>query len=891
MAPLVSGPPGASIALLLADHSPSDQRLGQLLSGKDGRLLDMCLTPAGLRRLDLQILVMAPGWQHRLGPQVEVLVPMGDAWQRLLEEEGVGEMPGSLLQWRGSLFPPLEDTASADLYNAYWLRLPFSGLRKVHTLPTFHPRDIGDRMEWHYWLVQDLQRAGRIASGRTDGRDRRRMRQWYLDSPSQLKRLVREVLPQEGIVSIDTEMVPLVTSIVSAAEVHVFTYDRRYRSLLQELMLDPRVVKVAHNMQHDWRQFEKVYEVVVAPPWFDTIAGAHALEPGGTSHEEEGGASAGEQQVGKSLSPHISSRFTPWPFHKWLSQVDMYAYCGMDSVVGYDAYVEQQEQLQRRPELLPILEQDMRLFEPLFRASSDGLLVDEEVRKAEVERMQTEVEAAEAKLERLAEPFILDALAKNRFRKRHLFEQRKQCSCCGGGKKKLEQCWGCAGLEAAPLKPWLLEEALALAGAEGWEREQVEALPKMKKAELAALVLGMCNACGGHGHSIERLPLNLGSSSQVGDLLYRAMRIPARRYQGSETIRFDQLARLLEDGGFLAHGKGRDAERSFVQAYIQLAKVRSEKATLDRMEPDVDGRLHTTFDLWYTPTHRVASREGLLDIGTNIQNIPKESRRIIVADEGHAFLYPDYAQIEGRCQAVLSSDQKLLECYHSGADSHLLVVELLAKEGIQITRDQAKRVSYAAFYDIGAPHLADIMAVSIEDAERVLRAFFKVFSGAARYKQRVEMELRTSRSCTSPTGWRRRWLGYVLETDGKRKGQVRKKLVKEALASGPQNMAAYVMAEGMLRVWDETRQWIKPRAHVHDSCLLAVPLDRLQEAIPLVEELMSVELWGMPFPVESVCGPDWWAASVDDKKKDALGLGEWKRETILEKGAPFLAVV
>lgn len=884
--------------------------------GRSGQMFNKCLTAAGLRRDQVRLMNLvpcrAPSDTFARHPEAEVAWGLAQLRKdlRALKPPSTGRRvfvlmgsnpldwflgQGPIGKWRGSLIPPLRG-CNGDVHNQYWCRLPlhgkvsWPGKDDVAFLPTYHPSAVLRQMEWHYWLINDLKRAGHYVRGRDFPRP---ARTWFLDDPLALEELVQRLgkeAPAEmpsaledqlalPVVSIDTEMDPLVTSLVTEDEVHVFTWGEEYAEALRELMSHPGILKLAHNMQHDWRQFEKVYGVPVERPWFDTIAGAHCLEPGGTSHDDEHGTSGGEQQVGKALSPSISSRFTGWPFHKWLVETDDYAYCGMDSVVSYDAFLEQKRiLLEERRELLPVLQQDMEMFECLFRASSIGVRIDEEARASVAEDLEGRIQERKEELVELAWPYVEDALARGVLKKPDLFRRERQCGCCGGGKKKRECCWGCAGFMQSPTKAGVLQWLEAMEPA---RLPQVEGL---KKAELEAEVFGPCEVCQGEGGVIEDLGINLNSSAQVADLFYRALRIPARRYQGSETTRFEQLERLLTPGGYLAPGTGRDDARRVVGLYVEMAKLRAEYGTVKRLEPDVDGRIRTTFDLWYTPTHRVASREGLLDVGTNLQNVPYIGRRFFISDPGEFFIYPDYAQIEGRCQAVLSGDKRLLEIYHSDRDSHMEVVRLIKeKTGLEITRDQSKRVSYAAFYDIEPPHLADILGISERQAIRLLQAFFAAFPGARRYKGKVEEELRRGRSVSSPTGWKRRWLGYVLETRGRRKGSVKKKVRKEALATVPQNMAAYVMAEGLLRIWREARDLLSPRIHVHDSGLLATPLPRAGEGIQLSEELMTVELWGMPFPVTAVCGPDWLTASVEDEDKEA-GMEVWRRDRLLSMG-------
>jgi uracil-DNA glycosylase family 4 len=898
-----SGPLDARIVLVAESPASEEIRQQQPLVGRSGQLLSSCLGPAGLKRSSLRIVNVVPcqaprnefsrhssedlQWGlDRLKLELEalakpeLLVLLGGNPMRY-----VAGLDDRITLWRGSLLPPPGDCLEADLVTDYWCRLSrahaieWQGRDKAWTLPTFHPAAVLRQMEWHIWLLNDLKRAGRFVDGRDYPRPKRR---WYLNQPSETKRLLTELARDGGIVAVDTEMTePPITALVTADEVHSFYWSDDLREPLAEVMQSPQVMKVAHNMAHDWRQMEKVYGVPVRPPWADTIAYAHAFEPGGQDPSDRAKA-AGKQLVGKALSPHISSRYTGWPYHKWLVDQDKLVYCGMDTVVCYDAYVTQVQELEQRPELKPVLEQDHRLFRTLFRASSAGVLIDREARQQVEEELRADVEQRHNELEAEAWPYIEQALARGGLRKPKLFRVQKQCQCCGGGSAKRARCWACAGYERSPTKAMLLQDFPQLAEA------------GLSKKELLDLTLGECQQCSGEGSRELDKGLNLDSSDQVADLFYRALRIPARRYQGRETVRFEQLERLLEPGGYLGPEQSSRVEaRQMVERYVELSKARADLATVARLTPGPDGRLRTTFDLWYTPTHRVASRESLLDIGTNLQNIPKPARRFVVPREGSVFLYPDYAQIEGRAQAVLTRDQRLLEIYNTpGGDSHQMVADLVVERcGVEISRPQAKRLSFAAFYDIEAPHLADILGVTLSQAHQILRAFFQTFPATERYKQRVEQELRLSRSCTSPTGWKRRWLGYVLETGGRRKGRVKEKVRKEALASGPQNMAAWVMAEGLLAIdeaagwtWAEQQQqqepWIRPLVHVHDSVLLEVDADRAPAAIRLVEEKMAVECFGMHFPASCLVGPDWLTASLDDDEK----ADEWKRSAWLQRG-------
>lgn len=902
-----AGPLSAEI--LLVGESPAAEEIRDQIPfvGRAGRVLNLAIAQTQLVRANLRIVNLVPARAPGSGDDFNQHAPADIAWGQALLRQEIAALPNlklvvalgnhplhalyglsGITRWRGSLFPP-EASLTGDRENEYWsqlVRSPSVSLPEdVAFMGTFHPAAVARQYSWRYWLIHDLQEAYRYVSGT---RPQPKARRFFLGQPQEAIRLIRDViLPSEHAVAIDTEIDPPIVSLVTEEEAHAFVWDWTVGSdvevALRDLLTSESVLKVAHNMSHDWRDIEINHGIVVSRPWFDTIGGAHILEPSGF---DPGGdrskKSTSGQLVGKSLSPHIATKFTPWVYHKWMADLDPLLYCALDSVVAYDAYWSQLEAFSHRPELVDLLAEDMALFEVLHNMTRAGFLIDETVRHQEVEALRKKIAALDVSLQDLVTPVIDQALRENRLRKPHLHTHVRTCACCGGGKKKRAACWSCAGFSEAPGKRAL---RLYLEKVDPQAALQLKA-EKATKSAYEAAALKPCEKCldTADGKVVSRLPFNWDSDDQVADLFYRALRLPPRRYQGSETTRIEQLERMLDDDGLLASPSGpyQEVARDILLLYRDRTRANIDLETLVRLTPGPDGRLRCVFDLWYTPTSRVASREGLLDMGTNAQNIPKESRRLVIPDPGFVFFYPDYKQIEGRALAVLADEHNLKEIYADvDGDSHQAVADLvLQKTGIRISRDQAKRTSFAAFYGIEPDHLSTILGVSPQMARQILNAIHTTFPGARRYKTQVERSLRQSASLTAPTGWRRRWWGYVLHDRGKRKGQLIDKVVKEALASNPQHMGARVLAQGLLQL-AQTVDWVQPLVHVHDAGLIQVPRDRAPEAILAVEQAMTVERWGMAFPVEVSPGPNWYVASLSDRDKAALGYDNWTREAIL----------
>ncbi len=922
-----TGPLTAEI--LLVGESPANNEIQKQepFVGQAGRILNLCLTPAGINRPDVRIAncipAIAPGgtdfsrhhpadldWGNGLLrqeidalPNLKVIVPMGNnplSWLMGLHQ---------ITKWRGSLFPPANEL-KGDRYNEYWPLLHRQPQIEVPDhlalISTFHPSAVSRQFPWHYWAINDFRRANEYANGSWK---KPHFREWFVNRPDQIDRFVDHVLiKHEHLVSIDTEMNPAIVSLTSEEEVHVFTFHESYRPALERLMSSPLVLKLAHNMAHDWRQFLKVFEIPVHPPWFDTIAAAHILEPSGMDPSGDREKAAGEQQVGKKLSPHIATRYTPWPFHKWLESIDQHHYCGVDSVVAYDAYWNQLDQLMAMPKGLELINHDHKLFGVTMAMQNRGLRIDEPAREREIDTLGRETRVMKTRLEELSAPYIRAAYEKGSLKKPHLFKKTIRCKCCRGADKKKDRCWSCAGFDHAPSLAELKEYAYhthhdAYEDPYFWHLNN-KLFPTMKrhrtrdiflprKEHWEAAILEPCQTCdNGEGSWEEWQPINFDSPDQIKDLLYRVLRIPPRRAKGKETINIHQLIPLVEPGGvYDVANRATDHPRYIASVilslYVERNQLVTQLETVQEMEPNEVGRIHPMYDLWFTPTQRVASRASLHDPGRNAQNISKRARRFIIPSPEYAFNYPDYAQIEARCVAVRCKDKKLIEIFQDPTkDSHMEVARLIEGScGTKISRDGSKRVTYAAMYGIEAEHLATILGITILEAKIVLQAFFSTFTGLSRYRAEVVRELRSSRSNTSPTGWRRRWLQYIMVTKGRDKGTVRPKVIKEALATTPQNMAARILGLGLINMYENHGDWLHPVAHVHDAGLFEEPLDRMVEADQAILEGMTVNQWDMPFPAAPSHGSDWYIASLDkDEDKIKNGFPEWTREAVLANG-------
>lgn len=741
-------------------------------------------------------------------------------------------LKGGVQQWHGSQVK-LEDLIKNIGMPEDYMRLAGGSYDRrlhrpesMHVVSTFHPAAVEQQFKWHPWLMQDLAKAKRIADGNVPTTSRRR---WYFNDVEALLSLADRIERGEAgsILAFDTESSPYyIVGLAVKDEVHVVRWGSEYGRVLQRIFSSP-LIKVAHNIQHDLTFLYKRLSIHVAQPWFDTMGGAHVLN----------------NALDKNLSPAIAGRYTNWPYHKWLVNVDPELYNGIDVVVSYDAYEPQIAELRARG-LYEVAEHDHKLLAPLLDMQWFGFKVDtNEQRKAAAELGADR----EQSIERIRESVLPIVDAKlGKFLKPKLFEISIKCPHCGGGKLQAKHCWRCGGLSEKPKKK-----------ADYCKLNPTNA--KLSAGELKGL-LPECSVCAGSGKVRKRLEFNPDSSDQVADVLYRGLGIRPRKYKGVETTRVGLLEPLAGD-------------YPLVQTLVDYARLNADYDTVNRLSAGLDGRLHCVFDPFGTGSGRVASKEGLIEVGTNAMNLPKKSRRLVVPDEEMIFLYPDMKAVEGRALAVIAKDKKLIEVFNDEAsDMHVLVRDDMRSVGFgAFSRGQAKRLEYASFYGARAAQLGkeltdesyrtqEGMQISTEQAQFLIDYLLSHrFNSVRAWQQGVTKQILANRRVRSITGRERIWLEYVYD---KKTKDVKYEIAKQGWSFEPQDVGARVLAEGMLRHW-ESGFWLRHRGliHVHDAVLFQSPKSQVEEAKSVLTKALTMEKWGMKFLVEMKTGANWAEAS------------------------------
>lgn len=848
-----SGPLDASIVCIGESPAAEELKEGQPFIGKAGKMLNAGFRYVGIDRSTTYLMnlipVRAPNdkfiqhdsrditwgrerFQRELSSLkgAKVLIALGaNPFEWLLggrppvaKRGSEGDNKGGFIgQWRGSVIPQVvKGTAPED----YLALLPNRLAVPAPIVPTYHPAAVLRQYNWHPYFLMDLKRAVEVAR---NGVPPTKYREWYWQNPAALAELAAS---NPDMISYDTEMESPIVGITTESEVHVFEYNEQFHDALESLLANSRTLKVAHNWIHDYAWNRVKFGITSTKPLCDTQGLAHILNTA----------------LQKELSPHIATRYTTWPYHKWLSDVDQMLYCGMDSVVCYDAWWGQYPELTKR-KLVDIAEHDHRLLMPLMDMQAVGFKIDEVARKNVEAELCCDLVKADSELAIMVQPIVDKHLDK--FEKPHLFVVDRKCDCCGGGRTQRDHCENCSGAASA---------SKAEATAHGFKT-----IKAFKQSWVA------CFKCKATGKIEKRLPFNSDSPDQLADIIYRGLKIRPRKYKGKETIKAAQLDPIKDRSPVLAK-------------IIETSKIRAEYDTVSRLTAGNDGLLHCCFDPFGTGSGRVAGKEGLVEVGTNPMNLPKKARRFVVPRPGKVFLYPDMEQIEARVVAVLSKDKNLTDAFtkpvdwvgnprHGTIDSHTYVQQLMSKY-MDITRDTTKRLVYAAMYGGGAKQLSqelnaeafrkgEAMTFTAEKVQMGLDVFFTVFHSVKKWQEDILDEVFRTRKLRNPlTGREFTWLGYLTSTNRKTKQQELKHEIKKQIWSRlPQDTAAYILALGLVDIYnsDAYGDLLQPLIHVHDALLMEAPIERVEEAEKVAIQHLSRYIAGMHFPSKMKVGSNW----------------------------------
>ncbi len=339
---------------------------------------------------------------------------------------------------------------------------------------------------------------------------------------------------------------------------------------------------------------------------------------------------------------------------------------------------------------------------------------------------------------------------------------------------------------------------------------------------------------------------NIGSPRQVGEILFDKLKIPyrwRRTKTGQYSTDEDKMSELATQHEIVAD----------IMQHRMLSKLKSTYVdALPLMVNPKTGRIHSSFNQALAATGRLSSNNP------NLQNIPirtAEGRRIreafIPRDKDHLLLSADYSQIELRLIAEISSDEAMLEAFHSGQDIHRAtaarVHDVPYDEVSDDQRRNAKTVNFSITYGAGSTNLSRQLSISRTEAKALIEQYFKQYKGLKEYMERTVKFARENEYVETLLGRRRH-----LRDINSRNGLARSGAERIAINTPIQGTAADMIKLAMIHIHQEMvkrKYQSKMVLQVHDELVFDLHKPEEVQMRELIEEKMKTAIPDLKVPI------------------------------------------
>ena len=347
---------------------------------------------------------------------------------------------------------------------------------------------------------------------------------------------------------------------------------------------------------------------------------------------------------------------------------------------------------------------------------------------------------------------------------------------------------------------------------------------------------------------------NINSPSQLGDLLFKELKLPSgRRTQTGYSTDASILENLRDHHPVIGH----------VLRYRELTKLKSTYVdTLPLQVNPHTRRIHTTYNQAGSATGRLASADP------NLQNIPIRTplglrvREAFIAEERPEWtlLSADYSQIDLRVLAHLSQDPALMAAFERGEDIHSSTASLIYSVPLrEVTRDMrrlAKVMNFGVAYGLSAFGISQQTELTREEGAAFIESYFGTYP--------------TVRSFLDDTVERAKADGYTETLLGRRRYipelrsphyPVRQAGERIALNMPVQGTSADVINEAMIVIQRRLEaDGFRSRMllQVHDELVFELPVEEGQELVSMLQQVMSNALeMSVPLQIDVKTGPTW----------------------------------
>ncbi|HZO11675.1 MAG TPA: DNA polymerase, partial [Polyangiaceae bacterium] len=352
-------------------------------------------------------------------------------------------------------------------------------------------------------------------------------------------------------------------------------------------------------------------------------------------------------------------------------------------------------------------------------------------------------------------------------------------------------------------------------------------------------------------HALAGKSFNLGSTKQLGDVLYRDLGLPiVKRTKTGWSTATEALERIAHAHPIV----------TLVIRWRELQRLKDSWVTALAAAIDSDGRVRSTFHPARSFSGRLVNSQP--DLGRVPGRTPEmlRIRRAFRAPPGSSLMSIDFSQLGLFVLAHLSRDPALVEPLRRNDDMHRLtaaaVFEIAPEAVSPEQREKGKVVNFATFAGQGASALALQLGLSAQEAKQIIERFDRHYA-VVRAFQDEQLKLARERGYIETIAGRRWPIGSLNALDPELLGYA-ERLARRATHEGS---VADVSRRSLLRADQALRTAglrALPLLQVHDEVLFEVPGDEL-ETSARVAALAMRNAFELEVPLRVGCwvGPSW----------------------------------
>ena len=219
---------------------------------------------------------------------------------------------------------------------------------------------------------------------------------------------------------------------------------------------------------------------------------------------------------------------------------------------------------------------------------------------------------------------------------------------------------------------------------------------------------------------VSRPELNIASPKEMSEVLLE-VGIPLETTKtGKYSVSADSLRQY--------------SDHAVVQPYLELRSLVTRIGTLSGFKDKISskGYIHPEYiQVGADGTGRIYSHEP------SIIGFPVQHRQVVIPTEGCVFIYFDIHAADLYVAAKLAGCKKLIELYEGGEDVHAYIADGLGHAG---NREISKVVVYSLIYGSEGAAPARSLVIPIEQAQRLILAFFELFPEIYTHREKVVTE-------------------------------------------------------------------------------------------------------------------------------------------------------